>query len=245
MTHLKTHFCFLSVTIGLSLFVCPSYAQESSGGVFVVGGIHQRHENAKHYSYEKMGEIFQQLNPDILCVETQQKYVDDSSYTGTPYDFLKFMIPLAQKEKRPIYGIDWWDNEKGDEWQKLQQKAYNDTAIAPEINLFGGMFVILDAYFETKDFEQINSRYITNLWKAKNEFKYHVFSQSPEYRFIVEFENQRNHHIVENIRKVVLNNPGKKVLVAIGIDHKYYIEEKLQNLGIKVYHIENIEQFKK
>jgi hypothetical protein len=192
-----------------------------------------------------MGDIYQQLNPDILCVETQQKYVDDSSFTRTPYDFLKFMIPLAQKETTPIYGIDWWDNEKGDKWQDLQQTAFRDTALISEVNLFGGMFVILDEYFENKDFEEINSRYITNLWKAKNEFKYNVFSQHPEYRFIVEFENQRNNQIVENIRKVVVENPGKNVLVSIGIDHKYYIEEKLQNLGIKVYQIENIEQFKK
>jgi hypothetical protein len=96
------------------------------------------------------------------------------------------------------------------------------------------MFVILDRYFEMKDFEEINSRYITNLWKAKNEFKYHIFSQSPEYHFIVDYENQRNNRIVENIREVALNNPDKKILVAIGIDHKYYIEEMLHSLGVRV-----------
>jgi hypothetical protein len=116
----QTNAYSLLIAIGLFFITSLSFAQESSGGVFVLGGIHQLHETARYYSYERMGEIFQQLNPDILCVETQQKYVDDSSYTGTPYDFLKFMIPLAKKEKTPIYGIDWWDDEKGEKWQELQ-----------------------------------------------------------------------------------------------------------------------------
>ncbi|KUO63207.1 hypothetical protein APF79_09140 [bacterium BRH_c32] len=244
--NMKTNFNLtIIVTIVLSLFTGNCFAQKSSGGVFVLGGIHQGHETAKFYSYNRMGEIYLQLNPDILCVETQQKYVDDGSYRGTPYDFKKFIIPYAQKDKTPIYGIDWWDDEKGERWQKLQQKAFKDSILESDVNLFGGMFSIINKYFKEKDFEDINSIYITKLWKAKNEFKYHVISQYPEYQFIAEFENERNNHIVENIRRVVEENPDKNVLIAIGIDHKYYIEEELQKLGIKVYQVENIEQFEK
>ncbi len=206
-----------------------------TGGVFVLGGIHQSHENAKYYTYERMGEIYQQLKPDILCVETQQKHVDDKSFTGTPFDFKKFMIPLAKVDKIPIYGIDWWDNEKGMKWQELQQKAFSDTTLISEIKFIGGMFSLFNEYFENKDFEDINSQYITNLWKTKSEFKYHILSQNSQYKFIVEFENERNNHIVENIQKIVRENPNKKILVAIGIDHKYYIEEKLEKHGIKIY----------
>ncbi len=221
----------------------PCFAQKSSGGVFVLGGIHQGHETAKYYTYERMGEIYQQLKPDILCVETKQKYVDDGSFKETPFDFKKFIIPLTQKDKIPIYGIDWWDSEKGEKWQELQQKAFNDSTLISEVKLFGGMFSLLDDYFKNKDFEDINSKYITALWKAKNEFKYHVFSQHPEYEFITEFENERNNHIVENILKIATENPNKKILVAVGIDHKYYIEKELEKYNIRVYQIGNIEQF--
>ena len=220
-----------------------SCVQKSSGGVFVLGGIHQAHEKAKYYTYERMGEIYQQLKPDILCVESQQKYVDDGSFKGTPFDFRKCMIPLAQKDKTPIYGIDWWDNEKGKKWQELQQKAFTDSSLISEIKLITGMFSLLNQYFEHKDFEDINSQYITNLWKGKNEFKYHILSIHPEYKFIPEFENKRNNHIVENILSIVNENPNKKILVAIGIDHKYYIEEELEKHSIKVYQIDNIEDF--
>ena len=241
---MKTNFyLILIVTSILSLLTNSCSAQKSSGGVFVLGGIHQSHEKAKYYTYERLGEIYQQLKPDILCVETKQKYVDDDSFKETPFDFKKFMIPLVQKDKTPIYGIDWWNNEKGKKWQELQQKAFNDSSFISEIKLIGGMFSLFNEYFENKDFEDINSQYITDLWEAKSEFKYHIFSLHPEYKFITEFENERNNHIVENILKIVKENPNKKILVAIGIDHKYYIEKELEKHSIKVYQVDNIEQF--
>lgn len=233
----------LILVSGLILLICFGARAQPAPGVFVLGGIHQGHETAKYYTYKRMGEIYQLLKPDVLCVETQQKHVEDGSFRGTPYDFINFMIPLAQKDQTPIYGIDWWDNEQGEKWRELQRKAYNDTTIYSEIVLIGGLFSLFDGYFKNKDFREINSRYITRLWKAKNEFKYHVFNQYSEYVFIVQYENERNNHIVENILKVIAENPGKNILVAIGIDHKYYIEDKLEEYGVRVYQVEEFEQF--
>lgn len=236
-------FKILLTTVVLFWITIPSYSKKSSGGVFVLGGIHQGHETAKNYTYERMGEIYRQLKPDILCVETKQKYVDDGSFRETPFDFKKFLIPLAKQDQIPIYGIDWWDNEKGKKWRELQQQAFNDSTLIADVRLFGGLFLLFNEYFMNKDFEEINSKYITALWEAKNEFKYHVFSQHHEYKYISEFERKRNNHIVDNIMKVAKQNPNNKILVAIGIDHKYYIEKELEKRNIKVYQIENIEQF--
>jgi hypothetical protein len=244
MKQMKTNlYLIVILASGLSMLINSCSKPQSTGGVFVLGGIHQSHENAKYYTYERMGEIYQQLKPDILCVEAQQKYVDDDSYKGTPFDFIKFMIPLAKEDKTPIYGIDWWDKKKGKKWQEIQQTAFNDTSLISEIKLFGGMFSLLNEYFENKDFEEINSQYITNLWKAKSQFKYHIFSQHPEYKFIAEFENERNNHIVDNILKIIRKNPDKKILIGIGIDHKYYIEKELEKNNIKVYKVNEFEQF--
>lgn len=69
----------------------------------------------------------------------------------------------------------------------------------------------------------------------------HVFNQYPEYAFIVQHENERNKRIVENILKVIADNPNKYILVAIGIDHKYFIEDSLESKGIKVYQANEME----
>ncbi len=185
-----------------------------------------------------MGEIYRQLKPDILCVETQQKYVEDGSFSGTPYDFINFIIPMALEDNTPIYGIDWWNKEAGDKWRELQRKAYSDTTLNREMNFIGGLFSLFDDYFKTQHYKMINSPYITRLWKAKNEFKYHIFNQNPEYAFIVQYENERNNQIVENILNVIAENPDKFILVAVGIDHKYFIEDMLESLGIIVYQVE-------
>ncbi|MCK4528877.1 hypothetical protein KAW18_16025 [candidate division WOR-3 bacterium] len=226
--------------LGIMLITSSCSKPKPIGEVFVIGGIHQSHKNAQLYTYERMCEIYQHLKPDILCVETEQKYIDDGSDIGMPFDFQKFMVPFARKDKIPIFGIDWWDREKGEKWKKLQQKAFTDSTLIPEIELIGGMFSLLNDYFKAKDFKEINSRYTTDIWAAKSDFKYHILSQHPEYKFIVEFEEERNNRMVQNIIRIVKSHPDDRILIAVGIDHKYYIERELQKKGIRVLYVEEI-----
>jgi hypothetical protein len=235
---------FIASIFFLLISIISKSQSASTGGVFVLGGIHQSHEKAKLYTYKRMDEIYKELNPDILLVETQQKYVSDSSFKGTPYDFIMFMVPSAQMDKTPIFGIDWWDDERGEKWKTMQRTFFNDSTLIAEITLFESMFQALNRFFVCKDFKEINSIYITNLWEAKSEYKYQIMLQHPVYKYIAEFEKERNEHIVDNILEIVNKNPDKKILVAIGIDHKYYIEKKLNEKNIKVYQIDEIDQFK-
>lgn len=227
--------------LGMSILIASACSKPKSiGGIFVIGGIHQHHENAQLYTYERMGEIYQHLKPDILCVECEQKYIDDGSDIGMPFDFQKFMVPFARKDKIPIFGIDWWDKERGKQWEQLQQEAFQDSTLMPEIRLVGGMFSLLNNYFKSRDFEEINMRYITELWAAKNAFKYHVLSQCPQYKPIIEFERERNNRMVQNIIRIAESHPNDRVLIAVGIDHKYYIERELRKKGIRVLDVEEV-----
>ena len=212
----------------------------SAAGVFVLGGIHQAHEEAKFYTYERMGEVYEHLKPDVLAVECVRAHVEDGSFTGMPFDFKRAILPLAVEDQIPIYGIDWWDEAGGEEWQTLQMEAQRDSVVAADIMLLGGMFGLLNAYFCEKDFRDINSDEITAVWSAKSELKYAVLRRSPRYRRIAEFEEERNDHMVSNIMDVVARHPGSRVLVAVGIDHKYYIESALREQGVPVLSVEEV-----
>ena len=218
-----------------------SVSYYNSSSVFVLGGIHQAHEEAEKYTYKRMGEIFDQLHPDVLCVEVEQKFLDDGSDKGMPLDFSKFIVPSARKLGVPIVGIDWWDKTKGIQWEQLQAKAYSDPVISVEIALVGGLFQLLNAYFIEKDFQDINSPEITALWEAKNELKYEVFRQHSEYQFIPKFEQERNGHMVENVLKALVRHPGKRVMVAVGIDHKYFLERELRRHGVRVISVKELD----
>jgi hypothetical protein len=209
-----------------------------SSQVFVLGGIHQAHENAEKYTYERMGEIFEHLQPDVLCVEVEQKSLDDGSDQGMPRDFKTFMLPAARKRGTPIVGIDWWDETKGSKWQELQSKAFADPALSADAALVGGVFQLLDDYFHTKDLRDINSPEITALWAAKSEVKYRAYRQHLEYRFLFDFEQERNAHMAANLLQALARFPSKRVLVAVGIDHKYYLERELRRRGVKVLEVD-------
>ncbi len=212
----------------------------SVAGVFVLGGIHQAHEEAKLYTYERMGEVYRHLKPDVLALECVQAHVEDGSFTGMPFDFKRAILPLAVEDRIPIYGIDWWDEARGGEWQALQMEAQRDSVMQADIMLFWGMFGLLNTYFCEKDFRDINSDEITAIWSAKSEFKYAVLRRSPRYWRIADFEQERNDHIVGSIVDVVARHPGSRVLVAVGIDHKYYIENALREQGIRVFGVEEV-----
>lgn len=208
--------------------------------VLVIGGIHQGHDDAATYTYERMGELFELLEPDILCVEVEQRYLDDGTLRGMPYDFARFMVPAALERGVPLFGIDWWDESRGRRWMDLQREVSRDPRGEAEVELHSAVFTALNDYFEEKDFFEINSAEITDLWAAKSTFKYKVLGQYPEYKEIVAYENDRNQKMVERILEVVRAHPDKSILVAVGIDHKYFIEAALRDNGIRVLDVEEL-----
>ncbi len=208
------------------------------GGVFVVGGIHQAHDKATYYTYKRMGEIYDHLRPDVLAVEVQQKYFDDGSLKGMPFDFKRHMVPLAQQHKIPIYGVDWWHEERGKEWRRLQRAAAADVALQGEIALIGGHFQLMNAYFTRRDFREINAPALLELWVARNTLKYSVLRKSTSYRPIATFELERHRQMATRVYQIAQKHPDQRILVAVGIDHKVYIERALRLWGIRVLDVE-------
>lgn len=212
--------------------VAPS--QKGRGGVFVLGGIHQTHERAEKYTYARLGEVFTHLAPDVLCVEANQRFVADGSNKGMPRDFALHILPLARKRKIPVFGIDNWTPGAFDSWQKEQRKAAANPALRAEVMLIGGLFRLLNDYFVKRDFAEINDEAITALWRAKSELKYRIYRSRPAYRSIWEFERKRNDFMVAAVKRAIRQHPGRRILVAVGIDHKYYIEQALRDERVRV-----------
>ena len=208
--------------------------------VFVLGGIHQHHEGASLYTYERVGEVYRHLGPDVLCVEALPQYAADGSFRKTPFDFTRAMIPAAREDGIPIIGIDWWDDERGAQWQALQGKAFADPALAPEVALFGGLFDLFGRYFQSRDFADLHTDELVRLWAAKSELKYAVLAAHPEYAPIVAYEAERNRMMADGIVKAVGKHPGARILVAVGYDHKPPLERLLAEHGIAALSIGDV-----
>lgn len=202
--------------------------------VFVIGGIHQSHEGARFYTYERLGELFDRLAPDLLCVEVLQRHLDDGTDTGMPRDFRTHMVPRARAAGIPVVGIDWWHDSRGEEWRRLQAEAGVDPALAPEVALLGGMFGLLNDYFRARDFREVNAPEVIQLWMAKTRLKFSVLGKHPRYAPIGIFENERNARMVDNVLRAMADHPARRVLVAVGIDHKGAIEHELGSHDVQV-----------
>lgn len=225
----------------VAILICSlssAFAQEKPP-VFVIGGIHQAHDKAARYTYARMGEVYGHLRPDVLCVEAFQRNIDDGSFALVPRDFSLFMVPAAKKDGIPIIGIDWW-SDKGDRWIELQRKSGDDPRLAAAEGIWSGMFQNLMSYFVQNDFEQINGPEVTTLWAAKNRFRDSVLVTYPEYKLIPEFERERNEQMLAKTLAAVRAHPGKRILVAVGIDHKFFLEEGLRANGVRVMEVADV-----
>ncbi|MBI5547996.1 MAG: hypothetical protein HY901_29285, partial [Deltaproteobacteria bacterium] len=220
------------------LLACAAHqkgnADQRAAEVFVIGGIHQDHEKAKLYTYERMGTLVQELTPEILCVEVLPENLANGTDKGMPWDFRRFMVPNARKMGIPIVGVDWWNTEEGSKWEALQRQAASDESLAAEIQLYGGIFAGLGQYFRERDFSEINSEEITALWRAKSAFKAEVVGRNAAYQPILDFETRRNAEMLARIEQALAAHPGKRVLVAVGIDHKHALEDGLRQHGVRV-----------
>jgi len=229
------------VVVAIVILICVAglAQQQPPTTVFVIGGIHQSHEGASKYTYERMGEIYKHLRPEVLCVEGLQQYIDDGTFKLMPRDFSRFMVPQAKKDGIPIVGIDWW-NDNGGRWLELQRKSENDPHLASANEVWGGLFLSLNRYFAENDFEQVNAPEVTALWAAKNRLRERVLAGFPEYRFIPEFERERNDQMLAKTVAAVNAHPGKRILVAVGIDHKFFLEEGLRAQGVRVLEVADV-----
>lgn len=211
-----------------------------NASVFVLGSIHADHDRAALYTAERLDEVYHGLRPEVLCVETLPAHVADGTFRLTPREFKRRLIPSARRDGIQIVGIDWWDDLRGQRWKELQAAAFVDPRIQAEMRLASGLFDLLGSYFRERDFAEIDAPQITDLWAAKNAIKYAALFRVPEYREIVEFERERNEHMVMHIMTALKRFPGARALVAVGIDHKYYLERALARRGIRVLQVDDV-----
>ena len=208
------------------------------GAVFVLGGIHQQHERARLYTYQRVGDVYSHLRPDVLCVEAQQQYLDDKSDRGIPRDFTTEMLPRARRDGIPIVGIDWWDDVRGKEWEELQGRAASDPSLQAGVKLLGTMFDSLNDYFAEVDFREANSPAIVSIWSGKTALKERIARSRPEYAPIAEFEAERNRRMADAVATTAARHPKARVLVAVGFDHKPYLDKELPRRGLRVVDVD-------
>jgi hypothetical protein len=220
---------FVALSIGLG-FGLPVLQAEPTR-VLVIGTIHGNHESNPNYSYQDLVNILATFGPDAVCVEIRPQDFRRNSY-------LKEMMMAS------IYGldrglkvnpVDWW----GTRDDRAERDAFMKT---PEYKIkLKEEERLVAANKVMQDFEKKYGS-LEKLWD-ENKLGYEFFNGEEYNRYIEEMYGvtmavygdgpmnlsyrTRNDKMMELIKKALDENPGRRVVVLTGAEHKHYFDRAL------------------
>ena len=197
--------------------------------VLVVGTVHQRHSIDTNFSYKDIFKILSTYDPDVVCVEIRPK-----EFRKEPYlEEMMLATIWGVIHDKKVYPIDWWldgARQVRDSLMKLpeyKQKEREVDAIEAKDSIVGN--------FEKKygtwknqgqtGYEFWNGKEYNDYTMEEYRLSMEVFGDSP----INLYYWTRNDSMMAYILSAIRENPGRKVIVLTGGEHKHYFDKALRN----------------
>lgn len=208
--------------------------------VMLVGTIHGLHLNNSYYSFEGVFQIVKNFHPDILGVEIRPEDFNQER------DYLKLYYPYEMIESKfrfqddcEVFGFDYY--EQSVEGKLIPENYFPNL----EYNKLNHAFESDEQFERERDMlevlDDLRFELIRNRTGAEiNDGKYQVASKAyyrqlevllkdTPYQGIADYNRTRDEQIARRIIESIKNNPGKKLLFLMGIDHKAFSMDTIMN----------------
>jgi transglutaminase-like putative cysteine protease len=219
--------------IALALFATPAQAGETTDAteVLVVGTLHTHHRGNDSYSYRHVAAILQTYDPDVICVEIRPEDFRHKEY-------LQEMVMATiwgLEQGRAVVPIDWWDSKRD---ARAQRAEYARTpeylSKLAEVGRLERDSEITRSFWrkygKEEKFRRKLSKYDSAFWNGPEYNDYiregyrisvEVFGDSSVNLYYL----SRNGRMLERIDEAVAANPGARVLVLTGAEHKHFFDD--------------------
>ena len=229
MNNLNSHNKLLLLSLVICLFSAVSaFSQnQKKAEVFVLSTLHQFHGESKFYSFEKLAEIVKKFNPDIIAVELTPKDLETRKEQKTKQEYQKSIFPIAEKYKLvPLEPAEPKFSELlnfvRDASKELNEKSPEK---AEAFSVYSN--ALYDYLFKKWDSPlSVNSGETDALFEVKHKFQEALFGEKE-----VKGWEGWNQHFLDVILQTAKENPGKKILVTVGVEHGYWLRKHLKESG--------------
>lgn len=164
-------------------------------------------------------QLFDNFKPDIVCGEVRKEdYEQNAAYQG-PSEYRRYVFNYCKERSIKFIPCDEYDesaiefsrrmgqieltDEQSKEWDSIMQ-AYMNAGASSKVP------------FNSDEFNTIVER--------KQKFQRQL---DPEAQSII--WDKRNKDIVNNIRKVIIDNPNVNILAIFGAEHIYWLKNAFEN----------------
>jgi hypothetical protein len=197
--------------------------------IIILGTIHIDKESSPAYS-GRLEKLLEEIKPDVLYAELSAEQLDGSTAIETKPEYTDVILPFVKKIDIPVIPIQphadagkQMEEEKEAILDRIEQHQWLrvvwDFSSQWEECMYAKLIPLLD------DPEAIEKLQLTEIDKLHIEPWFEVLGRYfPEY---ITLWDKWNEHFLEKIQQAIKEHEGKRILVTVGLNHKYWLMDKL------------------
>jgi vacuolar-type H+-ATPase subunit E/Vma4 len=208
--------------------------------LIILGTLHFGLDRAPEY-IQILGNIIREFNPDVICGELSPEELNSNSSSRIKPEYSAAILPVAIEKRITIAPIEpSYDEPFRKEAKRIREEAEEETQ-----KLADGKM--------TLDFiEKLISVFLARLINVIKIPGAHEYLQRREYdllfmeswynvindylpKFLAQW-NEWNEYFYDRISEAIEKYSGKRILVTVGLDHKYWLWQKLESRNDIVLH---------
>lgn len=201
-------------------------APAANGELFVLGTLYKRHENVAAYDLRTLNKIILAIRPDVLVLDVTPSELKEQKVFPGKIEYPDVIFPLVRSGKYRVYAAEPAEPLFSELVRPLAEAFAVMRQTRPEAAR------ILQRHTDNT-YEALNAIWLSpaDVNSAATD-KVLAGLKSLRAKLVgpvdVNTEQQWNQHTVNVALRAVKENPGKRVLVLVGIDNCYMIRDELR-----------------
>jgi len=194
--------------------------------VIVLSTLHQFHGQIPEYSFDDLSEIIEHLRPDILAVELTANDLESRRDQSVKQEYQRSVFPLLDKHHYEVVPLEPPQPLFGELVGLIREASNQLSEQNPAAAEAFGMYT--ESLYEmlTKRWTspgEVNSAMTDILFESKHRFQNALFGSAE-----VRGWELWNQHFLQQILAAADANPGRRILVVVGVEHSYWLRARLE-----------------
>ncbi len=217
------------ILAALMLWVAtPGFASEAPGTparVVVLSTLHRLHGEVAAYDFETFGRMVERLDPDVLCLEVQDEDLVQRGPEQTKQEYPRVIYPLIARMDARLYALEPAEplssriGKPYMESAKAFQDEHADQAKAFKIYADAGLQALQEYWTSPA---RVNDATTDSVWAAKHALQIALVGPGEQAGW-----EAWNKHFLTVIARAARENPGRRIVVTVGVEHAYWLRAHL------------------
>jgi hypothetical protein len=196
--------------------------------VFVLATLYRRHATTPAYDHDTLHRLIERINPEVVVLDVSPRELREQTVHPSKGEYPQVIFPLLREHRYRAYAGEPDEPEfstiVGHLGRALTAFRTNHPAVADADHAYEeATFRALAESWRTP--ADVNSPLTDRLLAARRQYQDHV--AGPE---VAEAWRLWHEHAVATVRRAHRENPGKRILVLIGVENCPHLRSALREL---------------